>query len=172
MKRALVTLLALGALVAGTTACRSTVTESPQRADFDSALVNAYTDSGIHNAIIAQHTFFPYHFFANSERLNELGQRDLDVLAAHYREYPGPVNVRRGDAPPALYDARVREVSRLLVKGGVPQDRLTVTDALPGGSGMASEQIVLVNGRNDRPGAQAQNTYIVTSPTMKTGASQ
>ncbi len=110
----------------------------------DKSLVNAVHDQAVYNAIVTQHTFFPYHFISNGDALNELGQRDLGALADYYRQHPGDVIVRRGDATDELYDARVRHVLQGLQQAGVETDRVKVADALPPGAGMPGDRVVKI----------------------------
>jgi outer membrane protein OmpA-like peptidoglycan-associated protein len=51
-------------------------------------LATAFTDESIENGIITERTIFPYHFVTNTGYLNELGERDLRVLARHFEKYP------------------------------------------------------------------------------------
>ncbi|MBN2270329.1 MAG: hypothetical protein JXN61_06930 [Sedimentisphaerales bacterium] len=110
----------------------------------NSGLVNSYNDLAMQNAIIAQCTLYPYHFIKNSAELNELGQRDLAVLAGHFKEYPGQLNIRRDDLPAEIYGARVNHTLDLLKKAGVDAERISVSDGMPGGSGMASERVLRI----------------------------
>ncbi len=107
-------------------------------------MVNTYSDIAIDNAILAQHTLYPYHFVSDAAVLNELGKRDLGVLAAHYKDYPGTLNVSRSDVPQPLYAARLAEVRKALMEAGVKEQRMTITDGLAGGDGMKSEQVVKI----------------------------
>ena len=140
--------LLLAALIASPLAC-----EDPARnADMDSSqmnrwLVAAVNDIAIRNAIIRQHTLFPYHFVVNGSDLNALGSRDLSVLVAHCREYPGQLNVRRGDADDGLYRQRVKTVREALAAGGVDTARVKIADAPAGGEGRAGEQVLIVMAR-------------------------
>ena len=104
-------------------------------------------NSAINNAIIAQHTFYPYHFIPNASALNELGEQDLEVLAAHYRYHPGPINIRRGSGPQDLYEARVQAVRKYLIEVDIDDDRIVFSDGLPGGRGMPSEQVLKILAR-------------------------
>lgn len=88
-----------------------------------SEMVTSLQDEAVENAIIRQHTIFSYHFVPGAPYLTELGERDLDVLAHHYKHSVLPNlqahnvirNVRvyfdydksniRGDAQPLLDDA-------------------------------------------------------------------
>jgi hypothetical protein len=108
----------------------------------DVALVDTVNNIQIENGIVTQHTLFPYHFVTGGAALNDLGQRDLMVLARHYKEQPGALNVRRGETTAALYDARVAQVQKRLKEAGVDVDRMTIADGMPGGPGMPSEAIL------------------------------
>lgn len=124
----------------------------------DVLMANTYSDAAIDNAILAQHTLFPYHFVNEGAALNELGRRDLGVLATHYKEHPGTLNVHRGDASAALYADRLAEVRQALTKAGVKEKRITLADGLPGGDGMASEQVLKILTREEKESSKASST--------------
>jgi len=98
----------------------------------------------VENAIIAQHTLYPYHFVPDGERLNELGRRDFSVLARHFAEHTGSLNIRRGKTPAELYEARVSFVIESLKEAGIGTGRVRISDHMPGGSGMPSERVVTI----------------------------
>jgi hypothetical protein len=111
----------------------------------DTELVRTLNNIGIENAILAQHTLYPYHFVVDGEQLNELGQRDFAVLARHFTEHPGLLNVRQGDGiAPELYKARIAYVTSRLKEAGIDPQRMSISDGMPGGSGMRSEQVVTI----------------------------
>jgi hypothetical protein len=127
------------------------ITTDDDARDFDAAIVRAHQDDFEAAGIIRQHTIYPYHFVADSPTLNELGARDVRILAGHYASLgadrgvpPATLSVRRGDAPPGLYDARVRAVTAELARGGVPNDRVRIADAAPGGDGMLPGRIKVI----------------------------
>jgi hypothetical protein len=103
-------------------------------------------DDAIRNAIVTQHCLFDYHFERNAATLNGLGLNDLKVLATHYREHAGPLHVRQGEAPQDLYEARVKEVQRLMIEAGIPKDRIAIQDAPPGGDGVRAEHALQIVG--------------------------
>jgi len=135
------TLCVVCGLVAG---CEERMSKQDAGKKVDTELVNVLNNVGIENAIVAQHTLYPYHFVSNSEKLNGLGERDLDVLARHFRDYPGELSVRRGDAPEAMYESRVAQVVERLKQAGVKTDRVSIADGMPGGTGMTSERTVMI----------------------------
>jgi hypothetical protein len=110
--------------------------------NLDIELVNTVNNIQVENAIITQHTLYPYHFVTDGAALNDLGQRDLMVLARHYKEQPGVLNVRQGETRAELYNARVAQVQSRLKEAGVDVSRITISDGMPGGPGMRSEAIV------------------------------
>jgi hypothetical protein len=112
--------------------------------------IKAVQNVQIRNAIIRQRTVFPYHFVPHSAALNELGTHDLDVLAAYFLEHHGKLNVRRGDAVDALYEARVKAAMEALAEAGVRIDLVAITDELPSGDGMRSERVIIIL-ENERP---------------------
>jgi hypothetical protein len=127
------------------------VTTEEDGREFDAAIVRAHQNDFEAAAVIRQHTIYPYHFAAESATLNELGQRDVAILAGHFANLPADggippatLSVRRGDASPGLYDARVRAVTAELARGGVPNDRVRVADTVPGGDGMLPGKIKVV----------------------------
>lgn len=117
---------------------------SPYASDLDSRLVKEIESPEITGAIITEHTLYPYHFVADSPTLNELGERDMQVLAVHFRGKSGDLNVRRGCASKELYNARIAGVLEQLRRNGVVVSRIKVADGLPGGEGMTSERVVKI----------------------------
>ena len=107
--------------------------------------------ASINNAVIAQHTLYPYHFVPNAAALNELGERDLDVLAGHFGDSYGPLSIRQGETDPELYRDRVRTVTKRLYDAGLAAGRIIVSDALPGGDGMPNEQVLVILERRNAP---------------------
>jgi hypothetical protein len=127
----------------------------------DAMLAKAVQDPQIEGAIIAQHTLYPYHFIADSPVLNELGQRDLAVLAEHFKDKTGEVNVHRGSAPEDLYKARVAVVAQTLAKDGVGPSRVQIADKLPGGDGLSSEKVLKVLERESQAaGSSSSSGYM------------
>lgn len=143
--------------------CSEQQTADRQDANLDAELVKTVNNIGVENAIIAQHTLYPYHFTANAEELNELGQRDLVVLARHFARHPGVLNIHRGDVPDDLYNKRIAHVLSGLQAAGVEMGRMQISEGMPGGSGMLSEQVVTILER--RPEGR------ITSASSTTGTS-
>jgi hypothetical protein len=136
-----VALCLVGGLMAG---CKEDARTAGNKR-LDTELVRTLNNIGVENAIIAQHTLYPYHFVPDGAALNELGQRDFAVLARHFAEYPGLLNVSPGDGVPAeLYRARVAYVTSWLKQAGVEPGRVTVSDGMPGGPGLRSEKVVTI----------------------------
>ena len=48
------------------------------------AMAHQFNTDNINAAIITQSTIYPHHFVKHTPTINELGNRDLDVLADHY----------------------------------------------------------------------------------------
>jgi len=123
--------------------CDENVERIPERM-INTKLVDSLNDIAMKNAIISQHTLYPYHFVEDAAELNKLGQRDLVILAKHFMEHPGCLNIRRNNIAADLYEARVRLVRDKLKEAGVSTERIDISDGMPGGSGMASEKIVTI----------------------------
>lgn len=130
-----------GCLVCG---CQERTSREEASKRFDMELVNTLNNVGVEQAILAQHTLYPYHFVTDGEELNQLGQHDLDVLARHFRQYAGTLNIRPGEVPAQLYEARVVHVAERLKQAGVEADRVNIADGMPGGTGMSSERAVII----------------------------
>jgi hypothetical protein len=110
----------------------------------NAAPINAFNDTAMENAIIAQHTLYPYHFVNDSDQLNDLGKRDLSILARHFKENPGQLNINSADAGDNLYKARLAYVTAQLKKDGVNLSKLVISDGMPGGSGMSSSDVAQI----------------------------
>jgi len=134
----------------------------------NSELVSTYNDMAIQNAIISQQTLYPYHFVNNSAELNELGRRDLAVLAKHLAENPGRLNVRKDSICLELYESRVANVLDQLAQVGVDTNRIKVEDAMPGGAGMSSETVISIL----EEAAEEQSYGTATSATRGVGMSR
>lgn len=107
-------------------------------------LVTSLNDIALENAIITQHTLFSYHFVKNRSELNELGQHDLAILARHFMEHAGQLNIRRNNTPSELYEARLSHVLDRLNKAGINTEQISISDGMPGGSGITSERILTI----------------------------
>jgi len=106
--------------------------------------VGATNDAAIRNAIIRQSTLFPYQFEQNGADLNNLGARDVTVLATHFRSYPGQLNIRQGTESEELYKKRVKKVVDYLDYAGVPTEKITVKDLPAAGEGMPGTLMILI----------------------------
>ena len=87
---------------------------------------DALRAASMHQAIIRQHTLYPYHFETGLPELNSLGRRDLEILADHFGEHGGQINLQRGDASFELYSARNQTVRTALAEAGVTDDRIAI----------------------------------------------
>ncbi|MHC4293133.1 MAG: hypothetical protein ACYSTX_02475 [Planctomycetota bacterium] len=125
--------------------CEETAQKDSEMRLINTKLVTVYNDMAIENAIITQHTLYPYHFIQNSQELNELGFRDFGVLAGHFIENPGTLNVRQEHSvSDDLYERRVEYIREMLEEAGVDSDRIDIEDGMPGGSGLASERVLFI----------------------------
>lgn len=132
-------------------------------------MVNSIRDAAINNALLTQHTLFPYHFVTDQAGLNELGRRDLGALVIHFRAGGGELNVRRGGASEELYQARVATVAKLLGEAGIESGRVRIGEALAGGAGMASEEVVriLQADRQAKPFSGNESASDIQSQTLE-----
>lgn len=119
-------------------------TEIEERRSLDVWAVEATNDSAIRNAIIRQHTLFPYQFEQNGADLNDLGMRDAMVLSSHFKVYPGQLNIRQGTESRELYEMRVKKVVDYLDYVGVHTEKVTIKELPAGGDGMSAELVILI----------------------------
>jgi hypothetical protein len=153
------------------TGCEQPVEQGPDKHVVNSRLIDSYNNAEIENAIISQHTLYPYHFVQNGAELNELGDRDLAVLAGHFMKHPGRLNIRRQSTPAALYEARVNFVRKRLQQAGIDVARITIADGMPGGPGMPSEQVLTIlqnKSQGTSPGASS-TSFGAASASMSGG---
>ena len=136
-------ILLAGLLAGALAACMSN--RNPDLEGRDSMWVGDQIQSAsLNQAIRVQHTLYPYHFETGSAELNDLGARDLRVLAEHFKDHPGELNVRRGDASQSLYESRVAKVQARLAQAGVKGGKVAIKDGAPGGQGMPSERLIVI----------------------------
>ena len=144
-------------------------TERVQKNESDrqinSQLINTYNDIALQNAIIRQHTLYPYHFVDNSDKLNDLGIRDFGILAKHFAENPGNLNINQGDASAELYYKRVVMISEQLKASGVDISRVQIADAMPGGDGITTERMLKVLEKAEKAPSSESDQYMSGSGT-------
>ncbi|MHC4759164.1 MAG: rhodanese-like domain-containing protein [Planctomycetota bacterium] len=122
-----------------------TAQQGPTESEVNNRLIHAYNNMAIEAAVISQHTLYPYHFIQNSKELNDLGFRDFGVLAGHFLENPGTLNIRHDQSvSDDLYGRRVEYISDMLEESGVDSDRIAIEDGMPGGSGVTSERLLFI----------------------------
>ena len=144
------TKLLLLLLAAPLAACRSSAPRAAETQP-NAWVVDAYRKATLERAIVVQRTIYAYHFEAGRAELNPLGERDLAVLAAHFRTAPGDLAVRRGGVGDELYQARLAAVRDGLMQAGVDLERVALADAAPGGDGMSSERVHTILKRPETP---------------------
>lgn len=113
----------------------------PEIARNDRRLVASLTDEQAVMAVQRQRTVYPYHFIAGTAELNDLGRRDLMILADFERDHPGVVHVCRDREAPGLYAARLKSIREFLSGEGVPVGRVMFDDAWPGGDGERADAV-------------------------------
>jgi len=102
----------------------------------------AFGDMAVRAAVVRERTLYPHHFAEGSDQLNQLGRRDLTLLADLFREQPGSLGVRRGDADEVLYQARLESVRTALELAGIDAARVDLVDRPAGGDGVGSQRAV------------------------------
>ncbi len=122
----------------------SEMEQNQNRSLINGGLINTYKDTSVQNAIISQHTLYPYHFVNNGAELNELGLRDIGVLSAHFAKNPGQLNIRHDSVSTNLYVDRINFVLDKLKEAGIDTEKVDIADSMPGGSGITSDAIIVV----------------------------
>ncbi|MFP4172499.1 MAG: hypothetical protein ACLFV4_06260 [Candidatus Hydrogenedentota bacterium] len=138
MYRYLVVAVLAAPLLAGCVAWEKEAAE--MRAD-NIARMESYTDEAVINGVLSERTVYPYYFYHDTPHLTELGQRNLSILGAYYKNYPGPLNIRQRGTSGELYEARVAEVREHLAQWGVAIEEVEVRDEFPGGDGAPSSRV-------------------------------
>lgn len=140
--------IVLSFLTIGLVGCETGPTES---AKVNRCVVKSINDAAIRNAVIRKRTLYPYHFEPDGATLNELGMRELDVLAEQYRRSPGTLNVRKADTPQPLYEGRVSTVRDLLARAGVDVASMRFEDGIPGGDGRGADEVIAISRDRNNP---------------------
>lgn len=123
------------------------------------AILLTYIEEASENAVLRQMTIYPYHFISGTARLNDLGRRDVSILARHYRDQTRRLNVVSGVIHKELYAARTESVRAALIAAGVQESLITIVDGLPGGDGMSSSEVLILL-ENDAPRSGSMAEWI------------
>jgi hypothetical protein len=163
-------LIAIPTLLAMLAACHSAAQGNDVETHKGPWAGDEIQNASLNNAIVSQHTLYPYHFVTGSAELNELGARDLNVLVAHFLIASGDLNVRRGEASQPLYESRVKTVLERLAAAGVTSSSVAVKDGLPGGEGISSERVlVILKGKMSKGSSSTSGTDLTSSGAAATG---
>jgi hypothetical protein len=114
---------------------------TPDERTLNTLMVKTAYDQNERNAIIAERTIYDHHFRPASAELNDLGLRQVRILADAYHDQAVRVSVARADASDDLYRRRLDAVRTAFADRGVDRSSLTLNDGQPGGSGIASEKV-------------------------------
>jgi len=138
--------------------CHENMEQNPPEPVINSQLINTHNDIALENAIISQHTLYRYHFINNGTELNELGKHDLAVLTRHFIKEAGHLNIRKRNTSEEVYKARVESVQKRLKETGINMDRISISDYMPGGSGITSENILIILAEENEPAPAKEQT--------------
>ncbi len=143
-------MMLVGAIATTVAGCAPQTVTLDEKARLNAMLVRDYHLAADEAAVVRQSTIYPYHFESASARLNELGQRDVSILARRCGVAPGEapahISVRRGDTSDTLYRARLQTVRAMFAEAGVSVGT-ELADDLPGGDGMRSDRVLEVKDR-------------------------
>lgn len=145
----------IGAVFAAMAGCE---TGRPASGEANRRIVTSINDAAIRNAVVRQRTLYPYHFEDDGATPNELGLRELDVLAEHYRRAPGTLNIRKAHTPDPLYEGRVSTVRDLLARAGVDVASMRFEDGMPGGDGRVANEVLSASVDRNNPSRPQYNT--------------
>ena len=121
------------------------------KVEFNRSLVRVYDQEMARQAIIREMTVYGHHFDAGGSQLNELGRRDLLVIADHLKTNPGTVHLASAGVPEGLVEARRVAVREYLSGEGLPMDLIEVDAGLPGGEGGTARRVLRAVENEDRP---------------------
>jgi len=62
----------------------------PERRAYNQEMIKSFENEQVVNGVITQQTIYPHQFHAQSPSLTELGERDLLMLADHFKEHVLP----------------------------------------------------------------------------------
>ncbi|MEO6434645.1 MAG: hypothetical protein ABIP55_02640, partial [Tepidisphaeraceae bacterium] len=126
----------------------SQVKESSDAIDHNRLLVRLAMAENVYNGIAAERAVYPKDFDPGCATLNRLGTRRVETIVDASRDSTGRVVVVRGDAPDALYAARVAAVREELADAGLnPEEVPVATDTPVGGGGVSSDRALLTYSR-------------------------
>jgi hypothetical protein len=167
--------VALLCLALGAPACRTTYDHQGPVGTRNMWAADEIRDSSMREAVLAQHTLYPYHFEVEAAQLNSLGWRDIEILSRHFGTHGGSLSVRRGGASDELYRQRLAAVEVALTGSGVEPGRVRLSDSAPGGQGTTSERMLEVlekasqelssGGDSTRSGSSQSSTGPATNST-------
>lgn len=134
----------LMALIGGCEATEKQDDPAEAEVRVNAAIVQMHFDEQARAGAIAGRTIYPYHFLPDQARLTPLGADHVQALALAMLEIDSPsirVNVRRGDAPAELYDARIAALRERFAEAGAMPERIVFADGLSGGKGMSGKSL-------------------------------
>lgn len=146
-------------LVCGLAACASGTRPTSSEVDVPNAFmrdadrdfVRSAFDDQARAGTIRSRALYDYHFEPESSRLTPAGDRVVAVIASTGN---GRLSVQRGTASVELYTARIGAVRAALAAGGVPSERIVVTDAGAGGRGVDSVRAIEIRSEIRSSGLQ------------------
>lgn len=158
--------------IAGCATCPGTERERCQNV----SMANSLLDESVGNAVLTQRTIWPWHFVSGTAVLNELGERDLELLSEHLKEHAGTLHVRGGEDKADLRQARLARVKDFLREKGVDVNKVAIDKGLPGGEGLPSGDVIKAlaagKGKPAATGAPAATKAPQPSPPSPSPASK
>lgn len=103
----------------------------------DRRIVASILDEQAVAAVQRQRAIYSWHFAPGTADLNELGRRDLAIIAAQDKTRPGTLHVRLGSDD--MREARLAAIRACLESQGVEVARMNFDEDWPGGDGVGGE---------------------------------
>jgi len=122
-------------------AAEATADRTPDEQTLNTLMVKTAYDQNERNAIIAERAIYGHHFRPASAELNNLGLRQVRILADAFHDQAVQVHVARADASDELYRRRLDAVRTAFADHGLDRSSLTLNDGQPDGSGIASDKV-------------------------------
>ena len=116
-----------------------TVVQHDMLSQIDRWTVTVPNDQAVEAAVVTQRVLYDYHFVEGTDRLTQNGIRDLGILVRHFNGLEWQLNIKRGDVDAVLYEKRVDAVEFVLSSSGLDLALVVISDGLPGGNGLSSE---------------------------------
>lgn len=111
--------------------------------EFNDLAVRSAFDEQARAAVVTERSIYGHHFEPGGTALNGLGERQVDILAAAYRD-AGEVEINVADdgSPAERRAGRLEAVRQAFLERGLATDALDLVAGRPGGQGLPSVYVI------------------------------